>query len=137
MYSSIFPRGSSNWRRAIVPWLGVIAAPLLWLVLLQTNYVLAYPTCASRSHAAFYVSSAAALLIVLVIGFTVVYVWRTDPPEIREGPLRLEQMHDAKEQDPSLTSRHFMAIVGLFSSILFLLLVIGTSLPPVVLHPCD
>jgi hypothetical protein len=96
-------------------WAGVVAAPLVWLMLLQVNYILAYLTCASRSNTWLYISSAVGLALMAVIGFGAHAVWRSDAP----------------------AARHHLSLVGLFMVILFTLLVIGTALPPFILHPCD
>lgn len=137
MPSSILPRASSNRRRGALLWAGVIAAPVLWLALLQTNYVLAYPTCAARSNTWLYISSGVALGLMVLLALGVRHIWRTDPPEQRAGAGRIGEQRDAVGEDASAAARHFVTVVAVFTTGLCLLLVIGTALPPFILRPCD
>ena len=137
MPSSISPPTSSNRRRGAVLWAGVVGAPVLWLALLQTNYVLAYPACAERTNAWLHSVTAAAMALMVLVAIGAVYVWRTDPPEQRTGPARFDEQHDPIGEDPSRAARHFAAMVALLLSGLFVLLVAGTWIPSFVLHPCD
>jgi hypothetical protein len=106
-------------------------------MLLQTNYVLAYPTCAERSHTWLYGASAVGLALLLALVAAAQIVWRTDRPRIEGGPADADEQHDPPGANPSIASRHFLSLLAVFMSVLFLLLVIGTALPPLVLHPCD
>ena len=118
-------------------WSAVLGPALVWLMLLETNYVLAYPTCAARSHTWLYVASAVGLALLLALAAAAQFVWRTDRPRIEGGPADADEQHDPPGTDPALASRHFLSLLAVFMSVLFLLLVIGTALPPFVLHPCD
>jgi hypothetical protein len=137
MRSSISPPTSSDRRRGAALWAAVVAAPVLWLILLQTNYILAYPTCAARSNGWLHLTTAAALGLMVLLFVAAGYVWRTDPPEQRRGPARLAEQHDPLGEDPSLAARHFVAVLGLLLSALFVLLVAGTWIPAFILRPCD
>jgi hypothetical protein len=136
MLSSISPRASSDRRRGAVLWAGVIAAPLVWLSLLQTNYLLAYPTCADRSNTWLHVASAVALAVMVLLSVGAAYMGRTDSAH-RAGAVRFDQQRDPIDEDRTRASRHFLAVLGIFMTALCLLLVIGTWIPTMVLHPCD
>ena len=118
-------------------WSAVLGPAIVWLMLLQTNYVLAYPTCAARSHTWLYVASAVGLALLLLLAAAAQSVWRSDQPRLERGPADAYEQRDALGADPSLASRHFLSLVAVFMSALFLLLVIGTAIPIFVLHPCD
>jgi hypothetical protein len=137
MQSSISPRASSNRRRGFVLWSAVIGPAVVWLMLLQTNYVLAYPTCAARSNAWLHLASAVGLALVLTLVATAQVVWRMDRARLDGGPEDADEQRDPPGANPSIASRRFLSLVAVFMSVLFLVLVIGTALPPLVLHPCD
>jgi hypothetical protein len=114
-----------------------MAPPLLWLLLLQTNYVLAYPSCGARSNHWLHIANAVALGGMLLLGVGALHVWRTDPPRLREGRARPEEQQDPIGETPSLASRHLVSLLGIFMTLLFLVMVIGTAIPPLILYPCD
>ena len=117
MASSTSPHAFSD-RRLTALVIGVlVAAPLLVLLLLQANYVLAYQACADRSNIWLNVPSVAALLASVIV---VALAWA--------GSVRAT---DARAPLPTL------AMIALLLAVLSLLLVIALALPPLVLHPCD
>jgi hypothetical protein len=120
-----------------VLWAAVLGSPLLFLVLLQTNYVLAYPSCAARSNAWILVSSAIGFALVLLLTLGASHVWRTDPQQQREGPAGLSEQRNPIGEDLSMAARHFLSVLGLLLSGLTVLLVIGLAIPPLLLRPCD
>jgi hypothetical protein len=115
-------------------WSAVLGPALVWLMLLQTNYLLAYPTCAARSNAWLYLASAVALALVLTLAAAAQFMWRTGRPRLEGGAADPD---DPPGANLSIASRQFLSLMAVFMSVLFLLLVIGTALPPLVLHPCD
>jgi hypothetical protein len=137
MQSSISPPASSNRRRALALWSAVLGPAIAWLMLLQTNYVLAYPTCAARSHTWLYVASSAGLAALLLLAAIAQSVWRSTDATPSGGLADAGEQQDRPGADPSIASRHFLSLMAVFLSLLFLILVIGTALPPFVLHPCD
>jgi hypothetical protein len=96
----------------------IVGAPMVWLVLLETNYALAYAACADRSNAWLHVPSAIALVATAAIAAIAVVVWHRARGEER-APLG------------------FLALVSLMSAGLFLVVIFATVIPPFILHPCD
>jgi hypothetical protein len=115
MDSSTSRHGSSDPRRWTLA-LTVLAPPLVWLTLLQTNYVLAYPACAARSSVWLHVPGAAALALSLL--------------------LTSLALGGRRRRAPGATHA-FVADVGALVAVMFLVVVVATLVPPLVLHPCD
>jgi hypothetical protein len=115
----------------------VLAGPLLWLTLLQVNYVLAYPTCAERSNAWIYFASAIATVVTLSVLYAARSSWHKEPPELRAGEASLFEQREPDGRDPATASRFFLALFAVLMAVLFMIVVIGTAVPPVILHPCD
>ena len=139
MYSFIFPRASSKGRRALILSGLIVAGPLLWLTLLQTNYVLAYPTCEDRSNGWIYISSAIAVALVAGALLATRAMWRKEPFELRSSEASVSEQREAEgDHVPvSAAARFFLVILSLLMCALFLVVVLGTALPPLVLRPCD
>jgi hypothetical protein len=116
MDSSTGHRASSSRGSIALRLVGLIGAPLIWLALLQTNYVLAYPACRDRSHAWLHLPGAAAALASTAV---LALAWRARPRSDSTGPERL------------------LAETGLLTAALFALVVAATLLPPLLLQPCD
>jgi hypothetical protein len=93
----------------------MIGAPLIWLALLQTNYVLSYPACGDRSNWWLYAPGAAAALASIAL------LWRAS----RWRPAQMSG------------SARFLAETALMTAMLFVLVVLATLLPPFILQPCD
>jgi hypothetical protein len=94
----------------------LISAPLVWLALIQTNYVLAYPACGDRSNWWLHVPGAVATVAsIAVLGIA----WRSRPGEGSTGTTR------------------FIGEASVLIAFLFVLVVGATLLPPIFLHPCD
>ncbi len=64
MVSSTSHRAWHDPRRERALWTGVLAGPIVFLVLLQTNYVLAYVACETRQTWFLHLATAAAVLLV-------------------------------------------------------------------------
>ena len=117
MHLSTSPPASSN-HRLVALIVGVmVGAPLLVLVLLQANYVLAYQACADRSNTWLNVPSVVALLAgVLAVGLG----WA--------GCLGA-----AGAPRPL----YFLSKIALLLAVLSLILLVALALPPLMLRPCD
>jgi hypothetical protein len=116
MASSTLPPASSDRWRLIALWVAVIGGPLVALMLLQTNYVLAYPSCGERSDTMLMGVGGGA--IVLAAALTIA-AWR--------GRRRAD--------DPP--ARAFLGTLGVLMSLGFLIVVMAMAVPPLILHPCD
>jgi hypothetical protein len=108
-------------------WFGIVAGPLAWAALLQTNYVLSYVACEQRHTWMLHLSAAVALLIVAAGAFA---TWKAAPPP---GP---DDMPSADPADAAIVRARFMATGGLMLCAWFALVIIATEIPPLVLQPC-
>lgn len=128
MASSISPPASSEPRSQLLAlWAGILAGPLAWAALLQTNYVLSYVACEQRESWMLHVATGAALLVVAAAAFT---AWRA-------VPALGEEAHETANPDAARALRvRFMALSGLALCAWFAIVIVATEIPAVVLHPC-
>ena len=131
MPSSTSGRGSFDaGGRITALWIGVLAGPLAWAVLLETNYVLSYVACEQRQT--WMLHLAAAMALAMVAGAAAL-TWRAAP----QG-LSYEREREVST-DPIATAivrARFMAIGGLALCAWFALVIIATEIPVLVLKPC-
>lgn len=95
----------------------IVAAPVVWLMLLQTNYILSYAACADRTNAWLHKPNAVAMLAGGVLIAASWFMWARSRGE---GP-----------------PRGFLALVGLGLSVLFFLILLASAVPPLIHQPCD
>jgi hypothetical protein len=118
MPSSITRRESSErWLLASL-FAVLIGAPLVVLILLQTNYTLAYWACADRTNVWLHVPNA---IGVAAAAGLALFGWRVSH-RVRDG---------------QSAERVFLGVVGLMLAVMMLLVVIAFIAPPVLLYPCD
>src|ERR687886_1638544 len=83
MRSSILRRASHDpWRVAALA-LGVLAGPVVWLTLLEVNYVMTYVACEQRHDWMLHLASLVALVLVAMAGLG---AWRARSPGPTETP---------------------------------------------------
>jgi hypothetical protein len=122
------PRGSLDWGwRLASLWIGVLAGPVVWAALLETNYVLAYVACEQRHKWMLHLSSASAIVLIALAAFL---LWRAAPPMGDEG----EPSTDPR--DTAVVRARFMVIGGLAFCAWFTLVILATEIPAIVLRPC-
>ncbi len=128
MPSSTLPHGSSEPpQRLLALWTGILAGPLVWATLLQTNYVLSYVACEQRQSWMLHAATGTALLLIAAAAFT---AWRAAPP-------LHEEAHAASDPaEASLLRRRFMALAGLAFCAWFAIVILATEIPALLLHPC-
>lgn len=129
MPSSTLDRGSleSGPRLAALA-LGVLAGPIVWAVLLETNYTLSYVACEHRAEWILYVPAAVGLAVIALAAFA---VRRAAAPQIDE---------DAASTDPQRTAAvraRFMEVFALAFCAFFAFVILATEIPVVILHPCS
>ena len=106
-------RAPARWRLL----LAVIAAgPLAWAAQLEANYVMSYVACEQRQTWMLHLCSALALL---AVGAALVAVRRGAPPA-----------------DNSDNVTRFMAAAGVALCSFFLLVILATEIPVLVVPPC-
>ena len=129
MPSSTWRRGSLDWGwRLAALWIGVLAGPLAWAALLQTNYSMSYVACERGSKWMLHLATLVALLLVWGAAWL---AWRAKPPgEDDSGP----------SIDPGKTGllrARFMAIGGLALCAWFTLAILAFEVPALILKPCN
>ena len=109
---------------ALMLWIGTLGAPTLWFVNQQINLVLVNWVC----------TSGAVWILHLVTGLclaggvaTALLAWR--------NWRRLR--HEAPDEETPRSRSHFMAAVGLMSSLFFGLVIIAQGIPSFVINPCQ
>jgi hypothetical protein len=129
MPSSTLDRGSLDWgRRLLALWIGVLAGPLAWAALLETNYALSYVACEQRHSWMLHLSTVLALGIV---GLAALVAWRAAPP------LGEHELPSADPREIALLRARFMAIGGLALCAFFTVVILATEIPAAVLDPCS
>jgi hypothetical protein len=131
MPSSTLRHGSFDaGGRITALWIGVLAGPLAWSALLETNYVLSYVACEQRQTWMLHLPVAIALVLVATAA---VLSWRAAP-----HGLSYEREREASIDpgDTAIIRARFMAISGLALCAWFALVIIATEIPVLVLKPC-
>lgn len=117
-------------RRSLLLWTGVLAGPLVWLALLETNYVLSYVACELRQTWFLHLATAVAVALVAAAGLA---AWRAAPaPRPPEEPLA-----DALSPETGAIRAQWMAILAVASSAWFIVVILSMSVPVVVLRTCQ
>lgn len=115
--------------RAFALWVGVLAGPLLFLTLLQVNYVLSYVACEMHRTWFLHVTTVVACLLTGLAGMR---AWHS-----RARP----ELEDATEAATGMVyaprSRvEWMAHLAVLSSAWFIIAMLAFLVPVVVLRPC-
>ena len=131
MPSSTLRHGSFDaGGRITTLWIGMLAGPLAWAALLETNYILSYVACERRQT--WMLHLAAAVALALVAGAAVL-IWRAAP-----HGLSYEREREASSDpvETAIIRARFMAISGLALCAWFGLVIIAMEIPVLVLKPC-
>src|SRR5688500_13013892 len=117
MSSSTSPRAlrePHDRRRDLILWAGLLTGPLVWLTLLQTNYVLSYVACERRQT---WFLQLAILLSVIVVAAAGFLAWRSAPRSLIHA------------DEPSETRASWMALAGVAMSAWFALTILAMEIP--------
>jgi len=129
MPSSTLDRGSlDSGARVAALWIGVLAGPLVWTMLLETNYLLSYVACEHKHTWMLHLATAVALALVAVAGFG---AWRAAPS------LGTDELPSTNPIETGLLRARFMAMGGLALCAFFILVIVATEVPVLLLHPCS
>lgn len=104
----------------------MLAGPLLFLALLETNYVLTYVACERRVEWPVHVASAVAFVLVGLAGLS---AWRS----ASAGATEIESTDPGTTRDVRV---RFMALGGAALCLGFMLVILAMEIPAVVLTPC-
>ena len=128
MPSSTLDRGSLDWGwRLAALWTGLLAGPLVWAALLETNYALSYVACEQRRTWMLHLSTAIAILL---IALAALWLVRAAPPMGDEGAPSIDP------RDTAVLRARFMVVGGLAFCDWFTLVILATEIPVIVLYPC-
>jgi hypothetical protein len=124
------PPGSRVPREGRDPslWTAFLGAPVLWLLHLQTAYMLVQYACAHHSKMPLYLTSCLFLLLTLAGGY----------PAFREFRAAggISMATGQPTADPPLGRTRLLATVGLMSSALFYLAILAQALASFFFNPC-
>lgn len=124
-----FPDAASR-RRALALWTGALAGPIVWLVLLQTNYVLSYVACETGQTWFLYLAIVVAVGLVAAAG---AWAWRAG-----SGPFETpEPMTPPLSRETRDVRARWMARFAALISIWFIIVILAMSVPVVVLKTCQ
>lgn len=130
MPSSILHRASREpreRRRDLILWLGVLAGPVVWLTMLETNYVLSYVACELRQTWFLHAATVVSLALVGVAGAASL----AEAKRERGAPHALTKAHMRSD-----TRTIWMAWAGVAMSAWFAIVIVVTELPVMILPPC-
>jgi hypothetical protein len=106
-------------------WIGVLTAPLAFLLHLEVNYALVTQLCQSTHKLSMYLVTLLFLLIAAGGGFI---AWRNWEASGRKWP---------GESGSVLERSRFMAVVGFLISVLVILAFIAQLIPQFIFDPCQ
>src|SRR3954447_1491349 len=129
MRSSTLDRASlDSPPRLAARWAGVLAGPLVWATLLETNYSLSYVACEQRHKWMLHLATVAAVGLIALAAFS---SWRAAPP------LGHHELPSIDPDETALYRARFMAMGGLALCAFFIVVVLATEIPALVLNPCS
>jgi hypothetical protein len=114
--------------RAARLWIGILTGPIVWAILLEVNYVLAYVACEQQTKWFLHAATLAGFVIVGAAGYV---GWRSGPPA------------DRGEGKPPVTPEttesraRWMSLAGVVFSAWFMLVILAMDVPPLVLGHCQ
>ena len=115
-------------ERATTPkalWLLVVAAPVIVAVEMQTNYVLVRQACSAQRNLALYVVIVVSIVLTVATGLIALALWRV------EGFIW-------PRESPELSDRiRFIAVLGMLSSGMSLLVIVAQGIATVLFNPCQ
>jgi hypothetical protein len=107
------------------PWIGILGGPLVWLVFLQLNYMLAPSACLSQNKVMLGIVTVVALFGTVAPAFA---AWRAWHHTGATGQT---------EEGGAIGRSRFMALSGIGLSALFALVVLASAIPIIFLGACD
>ena len=115
-------------RRWAALWIGLLTGPLVFLTLLETNYVLSYVACEARTRWFLHLAALVALLLVAAAGWL---AWT-------HGPAEPDERHSRPATPETTESRaRWMSLAGVMMCAWFALVILATEIPILVLRQCQ
>ena len=109
-------------------WAGVLTGPIVWLTMLEVNYLLTYVACETGHKWFMHVAVLAATTVVAAAGCL---AWMSGPPD---DPVidTLPVTRATSEQ-----RARWMALYGVVSSAWFIIVILANEIPILVLRACE
>lgn len=117
-------------------WFGVLAGPLAALMMEQLNYMVVPAACKQPSHHVWPILlHAVPIVLILLTLIAGVVAWRTDIHQRQQptNPHPDATVSDAGVPDGRI---HFMSQLGVWLSLLSILVLTAEWIPVFILHPC-
>jgi hypothetical protein len=115
-------------RRWAALWVGLLTGPVVFLALLQTNYVMSYVACEARTRWFLHLATLVALLLVAGAGWL---AWT-------HGPAEPDERHSRPiTRDTTESRARWMSMAGVMMSAWFMLVILATEIPILVLKQCQ
>ena len=128
--SSLASRDDHDRLRVFALWTGVLAGPIVMLVLLEVNYVMSYVACETKQTWFLHLATAIAMVLVAAAG---AWAWQAG-----RGPMEIADSMTAPMSPQTCQGRsRWMAYVAAASSVWFILVILAMSVPVVVLETCQ
>ena len=116
--------------RVFALWTGLLAGPIVWLVLLEWNYVLSYVACEMRQTWFLHLG---VVVSVALVGGAGLWAWRAG-----RGELALpEPLTPPVSAGTCDTRARWMAVAGAAVSAFFIVVILSMEVPVLVLRPCQ
>lgn len=123
------PASHERWRIAAL-WAGLLAGPLVWLALLELNYVLAYVACETGATWFMHLATGAALLLVATAAHL---AWRASYGDMMAPETPTPPLSDETSRQRS----RWMSLAGVGLSLWFFIVILAMELPILVLRECQ
>ena len=111
-------------------WAGLLTGPIVWLGLLEVNYVLAYVACETRSTWFMHLAIGVALLLVAAAGYV---AWTASFGNILGDQSGAPPLSD----ETRIQRSRWMSLAGVAFSLWFIIVILAMEVPLVVLRECQ
>jgi hypothetical protein len=111
-------------------WTGILAGPAIWLMLLEANYVLSYVACETGQTWFLHLNTVVAVALVAAAGL---WAWRAvHRPHDWSEPLTAPVGPETCD-----VRARWMSRLAVTSCAWFIVVIIATEVPAIVLSPCQ
>ena len=133
MRSSTSPRvlrDAHERRRVLALWTGVLTGPVVWLTLLEANYVLSYVSCETKQIWFLHLTTLVSITLVAAAG---AWGWSAG-----RGPRELPEPLTSPVSAQTCDSRtRWMAHAAVALSAWFIIVILAMEVPVIVLRTCQ
>ena len=135
------PGNEQTRRDALGLWAGILTGPILWFTHQQLCFTLVPWAC---DHGGVFWLHAATLLCLagtIIVGLAAFNFWRREDAPSIETERKAESIESEQAAGFHRTAGElrvrFMAVLGVFSSLFFALMIIAQGIPNFILDPCQ